>query len=379
MNQGVFVDMSRLPPSGNYRYTDEYSSVPISGLLAIDTNLMIPPLRLIQFSAENGQPRVGWIAPGGEAVGCVGAFRTMYELAQSAIAAGESLETHAGSRRDSATLPYPALLAGRRVLPPLTHPDPARCLVSGTGLTHYGSAATRDSMHKKLAAPAESLSDSMQIFKWGVEGGRPLPRSGGEPGAQPEWFYKGDGDCVVGCGGALSSPSFALDGGEEPELVGLYVISPTGTPYRLGFAIGNEFSDHVTERKNYLYLAHSKLRPCAIGPELRSGEPPAHMEGTSRIRRGSEVIWERPFVTGESNMCHSLANLEYHHFKYSAHRRPGDVHLHFFGTATLSFADGIRTVPGDVFEVDLPALGAPLVNPLGFVPGGFDLGGVRAL
>ncbi len=63
-------------------------------------------------------------------------------------------------------------------------------------------------------------------------------------------------------------------------------------------------------------------------------------------------------------MCHSLANLEFHHFKYAAHRVPGDVHLHFFGTATLSFADGIRVEPGDQFEIELPALGASLVNPL---------------
>ena len=54
------------------------------------------------------------------------------------------------------------------------------------------------------------------------------------------------------------------------------------------------------------------------------------------------MLWEKPFLTGEENMCHSLDNLEYHHFKYAAHRVPGDVHLHFFGTATLSFADGIR-------------------------------------
>jgi hypothetical protein len=355
-------------------------------LLDIDTNLIIPGLRLIQFLSETGQPRVGWIAPDGEAVGCVRDFGSMYELAQSAIAAGESLENHASRHLEPAEIPYAALRTERRVLAPLTHPDPARCLVSGPGLTHYGSAATRDSMHKKLAAASESLSDSMQMFKWGVEGGKPEPSAAGgtagtgnRAGAQPEWFYKGDGDCVVGCGNALSSPDFALDGGEEPELVGLYVISPAGTPHRLGFAIGNEFSDHVTERKNYLYLAHSKLRPCAIGPELRSGEPPAHMEGTSRIRRGGEVIWQRPFVTGERNMCHSLANLEYHHFKYAAHRRPGDVHLHFFGTATLSFADGFKPLPGDVFEVDLPDLGAPLVNPLAQGPAGFDLGGVRAL
>jgi hypothetical protein len=336
---------------------------------------MISALRLLQFLNESGQPGVGWVTPDGLAVGTVGSFKSLYELASAALAAGESLEAVAERHKQEATLPYAPLLAARRVLAPLNHPDPSRCLVSGTGLTHYGSASARDQMHQKLAA--STLSDSMQMFKWGVEGGR--PQAGAGAGAQPEWFYKGDGDNVVGCGQALASPSFALDGGEEPEIVGLYLIDAGGTPRRLGFAIGNEFSDHVTERKNYLYLAHSKLRPCAIGPELRTGTPPAHMEGVSRIRRAGQVLWERPFVTGENNMCHSLANLEYHHFKYSAHRRPGDVHLHFFGTATLSFADGIRAEPGDEFEVDLPDLGAPLVNPLAQVAGGFAFGGVRQM
>ncbi len=356
-------------------YIDEYSSVAISGLLDIDTNTMIPALRLIQFLTESGQPRAGWVTPDGLAVGGLGAFRSTYELANAALAAGDGLDGFAARHKLPAERAYAELLSSRRVLAPLTHPDPSRCLVSGTGLTHYGSATARDQMHQKLAA-AESLSDSMQMFKWGVEGGRPATA---EPGAQPEWFYKGDGDMVIGCGSPLPSPAFALDGGEEPELVGLYLIGADGTPHRLGFAIGNEFSDHVTERKNYLYLAHSKLRPCAIGPELRTGAPPPHMEGVSRIRRADRVVWERPFVTGENNMCHSLANLEYHHFKYPAHRRPGDVHLHFFGTATLSFADGVHAEPGDVFEVELPDLGAPLVNPLARVPGGFEFGGVRQL
>jgi len=343
-------------------------------LLAIDSKLIMPGLRLIQFSTENGQPGVGWVSPDGKSVGRVGAFASMYELAHAAIAAGESLETHATRLANAGGISYPDLLAERRLLPPLTHPDPARCLVSGTGLTHLGSAAARDGMHKKLAA--ETLSDSMQMFKWGVEGGRPADSA---PGAQPEWFYKGDGAIVSGCGGELSSPGFALDGGEEPEIVGLYIIDAAGVPRRLGFAIGNEFSDHLTERKNYLYLAHSKLRPCAVGPELRTGALPVHLEGASRIRRGGQVIWEKPFVTGEDNMCHSLANLEYHHFKYPAHRRPGDVHLHFFGTSTISFADGIRPEPGDVFEVDLPALGAPLRNPLALASDGYAMNGVRAL
>jgi hypothetical protein len=345
-------------------------------LLDIDTNTMIPGLRLIQFIDEQGQPHAGWVTPDGSSVGAVGDFGSTFALAQAALGAGKSLDSFAELHQQPATRSYAALLAAGRVRPPLTHPDPARCLVSGTGLTHYGSASARDAMHQKLQADANSLSDSMQMFKWGVDGGRPVD---GAPGAQPEWFYKGDGEIVVGCGASLPSPAFALDGGEEPEIVGLYLIGPDGTPHRLGFAIGNEFSDHVTERKNYLYLAHSKLRHCAVGPELRTGAPPPHMAGVSRIRRGDQVLWERPFVTGENNMCHSLANLEYHHFKYAAHRRPGDVHLHFFGTATLSFADGVRAEPGDVFEVDLPDLGAPLSNRLARADGGFAFGGVREL
>jgi hypothetical protein len=336
---------------------------------------MIPAVRLIQFSTEDGRLAVGRVAPDG-AVARVGAFESTYELARASLAAGMALDAFAEAQAAGPRVSYANLLQERRVLPPLMHPHPARCLVSGTGLTHLGSAATRDQMHQKLEQSDAPLTDTMQMFKWGVEGGRP---DGAAPGSQPEWFYKGNGYGVVGCGPALVSPAFALDGGEEPELVGLYLIGDDGRPHRLGFAIGNEFSDHATERRNYLYLAHSKLRACAIGPELRTGAPPSHMEGMSRIRRAERVIWERPFVTGEDNMCHSLVNLEYHHFKYAAHRRPGDVHLHFFGTSTISFADGIVAEPGDVFEIDLPALGAPLVNPLARQPDGFALHGVNVL
>ncbi len=64
------------------------------------------------------------------------------------------------------------------------------------------------------------------------------------------------------------NPAFALDGGEEPEIVGCYIIDPSGQPRRLGFALGNEWSDHATEAISYLHLAPSKLRTCAMGPTL---------------------------------------------------------------------------------------------------------------
>jgi hypothetical protein len=251
-----------------------------------------------------------------------------------------------------------------RLLAPIDHPDPAHLYVTGTGLTHLGSAAGRDAMHKKLQ-DAETLTDSMKMFRMGLEGGKPRP---GEAGIQPEWFYKGDGSIVAAPGAAMPSPSFARDGGEEPEIVGVYLIGGDGTPYRVGFALGNEFSDHVTERENYLWLAHSKLRPCSFGPELRLGELPADVRGTSRIRRGRETLWEKPFISGEENMSHATANLEQHHFKYALFRRPGDVHVHFFGTATLSFSDGVTAEPGDVFEIESAAFGLPLRNRLEIRP-----------
>ena len=335
-------------------------------------------MRLIQLEDDKGQIRVGVIDAAGDRVRLLDGVAGTRELAMRAIEAGASLEEQAASTQGTQWLGYSALLRDGRVRTPLHHPDPAHCLVSGTGLTHLGSAAARDAMHQKLQRQAQdgTLTDSMRMFQWGVEGGSPAP---GHPGTQPEWFYKGTGSIVAHPGAALNSPAFALDGGEEPELVGLYLIGPDGTPHRLGFALGNEFSDHVTERSNYLYLAHSKLRACAVGPELRTAMPPRDLRGTSRILRDGAVLWEKPFLTGEANMCHTLENLEYHHFKYAAHRHPGDVHLHFLGTATISFADGIQAQAGDVFEIDLPAFGAPLRNVLGRSPADFTPGGVRVL
>ncbi len=229
--------------------------------------------------------------------------------------------------------------------------------MSGTGLTHLGSADARDRMHS--AAAAEEQTDLMRMFLEGVAGGKPAD---GETGCQPEWFYKGDGSQLAGPGEPLAMPSFAADGSEEPELAGIYLIGSDGAPYRLGLCLANEFSDHVTERHNYLWLAHSKLRQAALGPELLIGSPPKVVEGVSRIHRGGSVVWEKPLLSGEANMSHSLANLEWHHFKYAQFRRPGDVHVHFFGTATLSFSDGFTTEPGDEFEIKASPFTLPLRN-----------------
>lgn len=317
-------------------------------------------MRLIQFQHENGEPAVGIVD--GAFIVPLHNVTTTYTLAQAAIEKQGSIEHLAADRMASEKLDYRALIEQGRVLSPFNHPDPAQLTVSGTGLTHLGSADTRDAMHRKIEGVEESeLSDSMKMFRLGLEGGKPEP---GRRGVQPEWFYKGNGHCIARPYAPIRSPAFALDGGEEPEIAGLYVIDSAGIPCRLGFALGNEFSDHVTERQNYLYLAHSKLRQCSIGPEILVGELPKHVEGASRILRDGRTIWEKPFLSGEDNMCHSIANLEAHHFKYRIFRRPGTAHVHFFGTATLSFGDGIKTHNGDTFEIESPVFGRPLCNVL---------------
>jgi hypothetical protein len=327
-------------------------------------------LRLLQHRADDGKRSV--IVDDGVSARFVNGAASTCELALQAIESGSTL-AETISRLGLGPDVHPAAeLAAGRIMAPIDHEDSAHLLMSGTGLTHLGSADARDRMHRMAAT--EKQTDSMRMFLDGLDRGKPAE---GETGCQPEWFYKGDGSQLVAPGQPLAVPDFAADGGEEPELAGIYLIGPDGAPYRLGLCLANEFSDHVTERQNYLLLAHSKLRQAALGPELLVGSPPEHVEGVSRIRRNGAVVWEKPFLSGEANMCHSLANLEWHQFKYAQFRRPGDVHVHFLGTATLSFSDGFTTESGDEFEIEASPFSLPLRNRL--IASSAELPAVRVL
>jgi hypothetical protein len=318
-------------------------------------------MNLVQFLDVNGDRRIGSPSDDHSTLRILERFVSVYDLAHEAIRTRSSLAGLAAKLLSARTEPYDQVIHERRVLVPFNHPDPARCWVSLTGLTHFGSAKSRDAMHAKLAVDPDQLTDSMKMFRLGYEGGKP---SLGEVGAQPEWAFKGDGQCVVNPEQAVTSPAFAHDGGEEAELTGLYLIDPEGTPVRVGFALGNEFADHALERQNYLYLAHSKLRACSYGPELYSDDLPPSLVGTVRIRRNEKEAWSGTMLTGEEQMCHSIANLEHHHFKYPMFRRPGDVHVHFFGASVLSCQESFQTQPGDIVEIECQPFGKPLRNPL---------------
>jgi hypothetical protein len=285
--------------------------------------------------------------------------RSVYELVQQAIAAGCGLVEWIQRQGRGGSIDLAGALEEGRVLAPIDHPDPAHCHLSGVGLSHFGRP---EEVADMKAAAGEGASDMVRMFLMGLEGGRSTP------GVQPEWFYKGDGASLVGPGGDLVSPDFALDGGEEPEIAGVYVIGPDGTPLRLGVCLANEFSDHVMKNANYHWVAHSKVRPAALGPELLVGAVPADIRGKVSVLRKGATLWTAPFETGEANMMYSVANLERHLFKYPLFRRPGDVHVHFFGCAMLSHLDGVKPEADDVFEISAPPFQLPLRNRMAVGP-----------
>lgn len=312
---------------------------------------------LIQFIDDERAVRAGLLDDDGAAVRVIDIDHGIYALAMEAATTNTCIADIVASRVLETKFDFAQLEANGRLLAPATHPDSARCLLTGTGLTHTASAAARDGMHAAAASGAET--DSMRIYRAGEAGGKP---PAGAVGALPEWFYKGDGQSLRGPGEDLPRPVYAKDAGEEAEIAGVYVIGPDGTPARIGFVLANECSDHKIERENYLYLAHSKLRCAAIGPELLVGELPDSFGGTVRILRGDDVIWSSDYRSGAANMCHSLENLEHHHFKYPQFRRPGDLHIHFLGAACVSCNDGIETQHGDVIEISAEPFNHPLSN-----------------
>jgi hypothetical protein len=96
-----------------------------------------------------------------------------YALAQRAIQTGRTMREIVGSLKAGEPVSYQELIDSGKVVPPIMHPDPAHCMVSGTGLTHLGSAGARDAMHANLQEPADALTDSMKMFRLGLERGKP--------------------------------------------------------------------------------------------------------------------------------------------------------------------------------------------------------------
>ena len=86
----------------------------------------------------------------------------MYALAQAALRDNTPLREVVDRQISGEAVEYGPVYRGEsewRLLSPFTHPEPARCLVTGTGLTHKASADNRQAMHHNPAEVSDEHAD----------------------------------------------------------------------------------------------------------------------------------------------------------------------------------------------------------------------------
>src|SRR5262245_27458740 len=104
-------------------------------------------MRLIQLTGPAGR-RLAIVDD--EQLRLLGSHRSVHALATEALATSLGLAQAAERDLSSDSLDYPEIYSGTsnwRILPSVDHPlEPARCMVSGTGLSHIRSATSRQAM-----------------------------------------------------------------------------------------------------------------------------------------------------------------------------------------------------------------------------------------
>src|SRR5262249_53348488 len=118
-------------------------------------------LRLVQLIRADGERLVAIVDK--PSLRPLTKWRSVYELAAAAIAQGHGIAQIVSSASFGEPVPYDAVYEGRfewKLLPPIDFPaEPARCLVTGTGLTHKASAENRNAMHENSGQAAVPLTD----------------------------------------------------------------------------------------------------------------------------------------------------------------------------------------------------------------------------
>jgi len=291
---------------------------------------MAKPTRLVQLDHPGFGRRVALVD--GDDLHLLGTFRSIYAFAQLALETGHKLRDLLSTDLTGIALDYAkvwALETDWRVLPSFDHPnEPGLCIVSGAGQTH-------------------------------ARGGN---------GGGPAWFLKGSGVTLCGHGDPLTVPEFAAGAAEEAEIAAAYIIDKAGVPRRVGLTPGNEFCDPAQAAEGFAANAHSKLRPCSIGPELWLDAAFDEIHGSVSIRRNGEPLWQAELATGDRHTSYRLEQIERSLFRHPGHRHPGDVHVHFLGCPATSYAQGVRLQEGDEMIVAWEGFGRPLVNRVRYAP-----------
>lgn len=156
--------------------------------------------------------------------------------------------------------------------------------------------------------------------------------------AGPPWRY-------IASSASLRGHGDSLPAGGSPDVAAVYLIAPDGRPRRIGVAQGH------------------RGRVSALGPELILDPALPRLHGTVRIRAGNSAARSSGSheLSAEVPLLLALASVEPDHFETADFRRPGDVHVHFFGQRLLNLTP-VAASEGDEVEIEFESLGAPLRN-----------------
>src|SRR4028119_1695164 len=105
-------------------------------------------MRLIQFSGKDGQSKVGIVE--NDKINVLKNISTTYQLFTSVLPDDTQAEKRIQSLASGNYENYNDLLREKRVMLPLAHPDPYHTWLTGTGLTHLGSAASRNKIGRAV-------------------------------------------------------------------------------------------------------------------------------------------------------------------------------------------------------------------------------------
>ena len=98
------------------------------------------------------------VARNGGKTRIINGARSVYSLAMEAARTGTGLVALIERKGFGETVDLDAVYKKGRLVSPINHPDPAHLHLTGTGLTHLGSAATRDSMRGDRCQPLAAAS-----------------------------------------------------------------------------------------------------------------------------------------------------------------------------------------------------------------------------
>lgn len=308
-------------------------------------------MNILQF-CKNNSNYVGII--NGTIVNYIKKSISIYELAINSIKEELKLSDYIKKNFTFDELDYNEIANNYSFTLPMMPHDLNHCFVSGFGLTHFNSV-----LLKYDANRGGRFADAQRVYLNGLDRGKPKDN---EVGSRPGWFYKGNGHNLIKTGESLSVFNDSVHVGEEPELAFIYLIGKNKIPYRVGFCLGNELTDHGLEDDSAYYIAQSKFLSGAINSEICIGALPEKLLGTVEIFKNDEKKWSSDFCTGSSKMIHSLENLEYYYFRNNMNLNENDVHFLFLGVDRMSFSDGYTIEPDSEIVISSDTFKTKLVN-----------------